>query len=233
LLRVLVVLLLSLFSCDTVAVLLANTLAAQPGVVHDFGSDPQVVVPAQGVAYLLTVWFIVRMIRRHYRLRFFPAIRWRFPRRWLIPLAGGMVLAMVVQVLSTMLPIPKQLPIDQFFSSALGAWLMAGFGVLAAPFCEELFFRGLLFPVLRQRLGMLVAVLLTSGLFALIHASQLGRSWAAVSVLFTVGVVLTLVRALADSLAASVLVHSGYNLALFTLVYFGTAGFHDFRALVR
>jgi len=173
------------------------------------------------------------MIRRHYRLKFFTAVHWRFPRRWLVMLAGGLLLALAVQILSISLPIPKQLPIEQYFSSPLGAWLMAGFGIVVAPFCEELFFRGLLFPVLRQRLGMLAALVLTSGLFAIIHASQLGRSWAAVSVLFVVGVVLTLVRAKTDSLASSVLVHSGYNLALFTLVYLSTSGFHDFKALTQ
>ena len=232
--RILVVLLLALFFSDTSAVLIASMLpAARLAGAQGLVSDPRVVVPAQAVAYLLTVWFIVRMIRRHYRLQFFPAVHWRFPRRWLVLLGGGVLLAVVVQILSSSLPIPKQLPIEQYFNSTLGAWLMAGFGVLVAPFCEELFFRGLLFPVLRQRLGMTAALLLTSALFALIHASQLGRSWAAVSVLFVVGIVLTLVRAKTDSLASSVLVHSGYNLALFTLVYLGTSGFHDFAPLTQ
>jgi membrane protease YdiL (CAAX protease family) len=234
LLRVMVVLLLAIFFIDTAAVLIASMVAAEHGVeLLEVASDPRVVVPAQAVAYLLTVWFIARMIRRHYRLRFFPAVRWRLPQHWLRFLIGGMVLAMVVQILSSRLPIPRQLPIEQYFRSPLAAWLMAGFGILVAPFCEELFFRGLLFPVLRQRLGMLLAVVLTSALFAVIHASQLGHAWAAVSVLFVVGVVLTLIRAMADSLAASVLVHSGYNLALFALLYAGTAGFTNFKSLTQ
>jgi hypothetical protein len=109
--------------------------------------------------------------------------------------------------------------------------MMAGFGTLVAPFCEELFFRGLLFPMVLRRLGMFAAVVFTAGLFALIHASQLAHAWAAMTMLFVVGVVLTIVRARAHSLAASVLVHTGYNLALFALLYVGTAGFHDFKRL--
>jgi membrane protease YdiL (CAAX protease family) len=78
---------------------------------------------------------------------------------------------------------------------------------------------------------MFVAVVVTAGLFASIHAAQLADAWAAVSMLFVVGVVLTVVRARTHSLAASVLVHTGYNLALFALLYAGTAGFHDFKRL--
>ncbi len=234
LLWVLMVLVLALFFIDTAAVLIANWVAAGRGLeAQDFATDPRVVVPAQTVAYLLTVGFIVRMIRRHYRLRFFPAVHWRVPERWLKFIIAGMLLAIVVQILSAKLPIPKQLPIEQYFRSPPSAWLMAGFGILVAPFCEELFFRGLLYPVLRQRLGMVLAVVLTSGLFAVIHASQLGHAWAAVSVLFVVGVVLTLIRAMTDSLAASVLVHTGYNFALFALVFISTAGFSNFKSLAH
>jgi hypothetical protein len=142
-----------------------------------------------------------------------------------------MILAVAIQLLSAKLPIPKQMPIDQYFQSAADAWLMAGFGTLAAPFCEELFFRGLLFPVLLRRLGTVAAVVITAGLFAFIHGAQLAHAWAAVSMLFVVGIVLTVVRARAHSLAASVLVHTGYNLALFTLLYWGSAGFHNFKQL--
>jgi membrane protease YdiL (CAAX protease family) len=189
------------------------------------------VIPAQGVAYLGTVGFIVRMIRRHHCSRFLQAIHWRFPVEWLRFLLGGIILAILIQALSATLPIPKQMPIDQYFRSTSGAWMMAGFGTLVAPFCEELFFRGLLFPVMLRRMGMLAAVVLTSALFAFIHASQLAHAWAAMVMLFIVGVVLTIVRARAHSLAASVLVHTGYNLALFALLYVSTAGFHDFQRL--
>lgn len=229
---IIVVLFVALFLADTFAVLIANSVfGLSRGNARALASDPRVVVPAQGVAYLATVGFILNVIRRHHRSSFLQAIHWRFPANWLKFLSGGVILAVLIQVLSAKLPIPKQMPIDQYFQSTVGAWMMAGFGTLAAPFCEELFFRGLLFPVLLRRIRMFAAVVVTAGLFAFIHASQLAHAWAAMSMLFVVGVVLTIVRARAHSLAASVLVHTGYNLALFTLLYFGTAGFHDFTRL--
>lgn len=229
---IVIVLFVALFLADSFALLIANFVSGiSRGDARALASDPRVAVPAQGAAYLATVWFIVRVIRRHRRSRFLQAIHWRFPAEWLKFLLGGIILAILIQALSMKLPIPKQMPIDQYFQSTSGAWMMAGFGTLVAPFCEELFFRGLLFPIVLRRLGMFAAVVFTAGLFALIHASQLAHAWAAMTMLFVVGVVLTMVRTRAHSLAASVLVHTGYNLALFALLYVGTAGFHDFKRL--
>jgi membrane protease YdiL (CAAX protease family) len=229
---IVVVLFVALFLADSFALLIADAVSGvSRGNARALASDPRVAVPTQGAAYLATVGFIVRVIKRRHRSRFLQAVHWRFPAQWLKFLLGGMVLAILIQALSLKLPIPKQMPIDQYFQSTSGAWMMAGFGTLVAPFCEELFFRGLLFPVVLRRLGMFAGVVITGGLFALIHASQLAHAWAAMSMLFVVGVVLTIIRARAHSLAASVLVHTGYNLALFALLYVGTAGFHDFKRL--
>ena len=51
-------------------------------------------------------------------------------------------------LLSRLLPIPKSLPMDQFFKDAQGAYLMMIFGVAIAPFAEEMLFRGFLYPML-------------------------------------------------------------------------------------
>jgi uncharacterized protein len=56
--------------------------------------------------------------------------------------------SVVVQFLSNFLPIPKELPIDKFFTNRLGVWLIAIFGVTVAPAFEELAFRGFLLPSL-------------------------------------------------------------------------------------
>lgn len=232
--RVLAVLLLAIFFADFAAVMIADILPFFRHVnPRALATDARVVVPAQGCAYLITVWFVVRMISHHYRQHFFQAVHWRFPEKWLKFLFGGIMLAIVIQALSARLPIPKQMPIDQFFRSTAAAWMMATFGTLIAPFCEELFFRGLLFPVLVRRIGLFAGIVLTSVLFALIHSSQLANAWGPVAMLFLVGVVLTVVRIRAHSLAASVLVHAGYNLALFSLLYIGSAGFHDFSRIAR
>jgi membrane protease YdiL (CAAX protease family) len=47
-------------------------------------------------------------------------------------------------------------------------------------------------------------------------------------VLFLVGTALTAVRAVTRSIAASMLVHIGYNLTLFTMLFFASQHFHHF-----
>jgi membrane protease YdiL (CAAX protease family) len=140
----------------------------------------------------------------------------------------GIVLAIAGQLLSAVLPVPKSLPIDQFFRTTAGAYVMAIFGVTVAPFVEELFFRGFLYPVLARRLGVAGGIVLTATAFALVHASQLAHAWGPLLVLFLVGTALTAVRAVTRSIAASMLVHIGYNLTLFTMLFFASQHFHHF-----
>jgi uncharacterized protein len=227
--RVIVVLILSLFFTGVLSVMLATALPAyRTASSAQIATDPRIIVPAQVIAYLVTVWFIYRTITLHYRANFWEAIHWRWPSRWMQFLVGGFFLSILLQVVSHWLPIPKKLPIEDFFKTQSGVWLMAVYGTLIAPFTEELFFRGLLYPALVRRIGMPVAIAITSLSFALIHASQLGWSWAALGIMITVGLALTLVRALAGSLAASVIVHFGYNSLIFGLIFIGTHGFKKF-----
>jgi len=95
---------------------------------------------------------------------------------------------------------------------------------------EELFFRGFLYPVLARRLGMVIAIGLTSLAFAGLHFAQLGYSWA-VLIIFLVGVALTTVRAVTKSVAASFLLHVGYNGTLSLLMFVVTGGFRHLEKL--
>ena len=57
-----------------------------------------------------------------------------------------MLLSLAVQLLSNFLPIPKTLPIDDFFRTSADVWMVALFGTFMAPVFEELAFRGFLLP---------------------------------------------------------------------------------------
>ena len=141
------------------------------------------------------------------------------------------MLAFTVEGLAHFLPIPKSLPMDKFFNDATSAYLMAFFGILVAPVLEELFFRGMLYPTLRRGLGLALAVLLTAAAFAAIHGAQLGYAWAPILSIFVVGLVLTIIRERTDSVAASVLTHSGYNFTLFALLWIGSDHFRHLEKL--
>jgi membrane protease YdiL (CAAX protease family) len=144
---------------------------------------------------------------------------------------GGLVLSVALQLLSRLLPIPKELPIDNFFRTPGEAWAVGVLAVLCAPLMEELFFRGFLYPVLARSTGMPIAVLLTAVAFALLHGAQLGFSWGPVLVIFLVGIVLTMVRARKNSVAASVLIHMAYNGTITVAMFAATDGFRHLEKL--
>jgi uncharacterized protein len=74
------------------------------------------------------------------------------------------------------------------------------------PFVEELFFRGMLYPLLRRRMGALAAILLNAALFALFHVFPL-----LLPGLFVVGIFLAYLRERSGSIWPSVMLHAMQN----------------------
>jgi len=68
---------------------------------------------------------------------------------------------------------PSEQPIAKLFTTTDSPWLLlllVVFAVLVAPVFEEMFFRGFMYPALKQRFGVWRALSLVSLLFALSHA---------------------------------------------------------------
>jgi hypothetical protein len=161
---------------------------------------------------------------------------------------GCFVLALLDQWL---LPGPEHAPIEDIFRSPGAAWLMFGFGVTLAPLFEEIVFRGFLLPSLATAwdwaiekstgksarpldadghpqwsiFAMVIASVLTTIPFALLHADQQGYSLGPFLLLVTVSLILCAVRLVTRSLAASTLVHACYNFLIFFIMLVGTGGF--------
>ncbi len=208
----------------TIAAFVAHSLPAFRNVPFtDLKPYVPVVIAAQAAAYPLILLFIFLLVRSRSHESFSKGIEWNWPGSFApgYLLAGG-ILALAIESLSRYLPIPKSLPMDNYFTDATSAYMMAAFGLTLAPLLEELFFRGLLYPLLRRWFGLVVAVVLTAAAFASIHGAQLGYAWAPVFSIFVVGVVFTVVRVRMKSVAASFLMHCGYNFALFALLWFAS-----------
>lgn len=191
----------------------------------DLASNAIVVIGSQIVAYPAVILFMMTLVRNKAREPFWKAIHWNWPNAAVIFVLAGAAFAFVVEFGSRYLPIPKSLPVDKLFNEMTGAYLMAVFGVTLAPLLEELFFRGMLYPLVRRATGVTPAVLVTATAFAFIHGAQLGYAWAPLLSIFVVGVVFTMVRERTGSVAASFLMHCGYNLALFGTLWVASDGF--------
>ena len=228
-LLIVVVAVVSLLFCTLVALTIASAKHPFRGDVRELAGNVLGFLPAQVVAYIFTVGFMVFLIWTRYRTRFLEAVRWNMPPAKFAwgALVAGAGLALATQLFSGLLQrwMPKSPPIVEYFRTPSSAYALAAFGILVAPVVEELFFRGFLYPALARPLGVAPAIALTAGGFALIHSEQLAHAWAPLLVLFAVGMVLTGVRAKTKSVAVCVLIHMGYNFTLFILFYIATGGF--------
>ncbi|HET9182415.1 MAG TPA: type II CAAX endopeptidase family protein [Candidatus Angelobacter sp.] len=188
------------------------------------------VIPTQVAAYLLIVSFMALLVWIRHNQNLSQAIHWNLPaeRLALLALGAGSLMGLCSEVASTLLQpwTPKSLPIEEFFKTPASGYLLAAFGVLVAPLVEELFFRGFLYPALERWTGATISIIITAAAFASMHGAQLAYAWAPLMVLFGVGLVLTIIRVKSGSVATCVIVHMGYNLTLFILLFFVTGGFH-------
>ena len=193
---------------------------------------PLVVIAGQSLAYLLIfAYMYVLVTRERGRPDFLTAIHWNWPSNVAVYVLAGFILSIALQLVAHFLPIPKELPIDSFFRTPAEAWALGILAVTLAPLMEELFFRGFLYPVLARRLGVSFAVFITALGFAAMHGAQLMFSWGPVLVIFLVGLVLTMVRAKTNSVAAGVIIHMAYNGTITVAMFAATDGFRHLEKL--
>ncbi len=232
LLRLVVITIVALIAGVFAVVLIARFWIYPHSAIGDIARIPLVAVAGQGVAYLLIfAYMYILVTRERRRPDFLNAIHWNWPSSPAVYLLIGVVLSIALQILASRLPIPKNLPIDTFFRTPSEAWVLTIFGITLAPLMEELFFRAFLYPVLARGIGMTAAIFITGFAFALLHGSQLMYSWGPVLVIFLVGIVLTMVRARKNSVAASLIVHIAYNGTISTLMFIATDGFRHLDKL--
>jgi membrane protease YdiL (CAAX protease family) len=222
--------------------------------------SPKLLVGSEALTYLLTLvlsWFI------------FPALWGRtFPdgiqtnlsaaRRnalKLIPL--GFVLSFLVQAVSSLATMPKNIPMDDFFRTRSDVWIITLFGTLLAPLFEEILFRGFLLPAFAIAYdwlslprtpaarelwqstnkislpALIFSAVLTSIFFTALHGQQVSYAWPVLILLFCVSLVLTAVRIRLRSVLASTLVHASYNFTIFVTAFIGTDGYRHLDKLAH
>ena len=200
--------------------------------ITELARNAAVVVVGQGIGYLLVLAYMYVLVTRERRSpSFLNAIHWNWPSNPITYISWGVLLSIALQALAHLLPIPKNLPIDNLFRTPKEAWILTIFGITLAPLIEEFLFRAFLYPVLKRRLGLVAAILLTGFGFALLHGSQLKFAWGPLMVIFLVGLALTIVRAWKNSVAASVLMHIAYNCTISILMFVATDGFRHLERL--
>jgi membrane protease YdiL (CAAX protease family) len=96
-------------------------------------------------------------------------------------------------------------------SSAAARYSIVVMATLTAPLVEEVVYRGVLYPALQRRVGMLWGVAGVMIVFALIHVPQYYPSFGAISTIGVLSLSLTLLRAYTGRLLPCVVVHTIFN----------------------
>jgi membrane protease YdiL (CAAX protease family) len=227
----------------------------QPPSLH-----PKLQMLSLGTGYILTFVAASLLFPRMWNRSFLEGIRWNwYTARVHAPklITLGLLLGLMMQLVTYFITPPKKLPIDEFFATPLDAWLMTIFGVFIAPAFEEICFRGFLVPgfaiaydfltiprtpeaqvqwqttTILTPVSLMFSAVATSLLFAWMHAAQVSYLWPALLALFSVSVLLTMVRVRTQSVAASTIVHAAYNSFIFIAVLIQTGGYRHLDRLTR
>ena len=177
----------------------------------DLAQEPLLLLISQFLIDGSVALYLFALVEGKYHVGFWDAIRWNWPRAEWKLLAVGVAMLLGLSALENILPMPKDTPFDKLLERPRDAYLLAIIAVSLGPLVEELFFRGLFYPVVARRWGAAWGVFLTALPFALMHMPQYGYAWGALLVVLIVGIVCGIVRAVTKSVGASFLVHVGYN----------------------
>ena len=221
---------------------------------------PFLQMAVQAATYIFTLLIAALVFPTIWNRSFLQGIRWNwYTARVHAPkLVGlGLLLGIMMQVVTYFSTPPKTLPIEEFFSTPLAAWGITFFGILIAPVFEEICFRGFLVPAFAiaydfialprtaeaqhhwrtttvlTPVSLMFSAVLTSVLFAWIHSQQIADYGVALIGLFSVSLLLTIVRVRTQSVAASTVVHAAYNSFIFIAVLIQTGGYRHLDRLSR
>lgn len=233
------------------------------GVIHPVhlsstSVPPKLLIAAEAFTYVVSLalsWFLFPLL---WQRSFVLGVQWNLAAATrnafkLMPL--GLILSLMVQAASSLLPLPKPMPMDDFFRTSSDVWIITAFGILLAPLFEEILFRGFFLPAFAIAYdwlclprteaarsawqssnsltlpALVFSAVLSSIFFALLHGEQTAFTWPVLALLFGVSLILTTVRIRLRSVAASTLVHATYNLTVFFAAFVATGGYRHLDRL--
>jgi hypothetical protein len=180
------------------------------------GQTPMLLA-TQFLAY--AIWFaaLYLILRTKYDRPFWKSLAWVDPW-WRFPLhvTSGIVLAVAVAIGSLVLEAPDiDMPIKRLLVSRTSVLLVGLAAATAGPACEELAFRGFLFPLLARSLGPALGIFVTALPFALLHGPQYAWSWRHLMFIAIAGAAFGWKRYKSGSTAAAAIMHASYNITFF------------------
>jgi membrane protease YdiL (CAAX protease family) len=170
--------------------------------------------------YALLSGVLVALFRVQYDRPFWRSLGWVTPRLPLFSIVtSGVGFAMAVMLLSALIRTPQiESPLTKLLKDPTSLVLVAIFGSVVAPVCEELLFRGFLQPLLVRSLGAVAGIVATALPFGMLHFYEYGKSWRHVLLISISGAAFGWMRHATGSTKAAAGMHSSYNAFQFVLL---------------
>jgi membrane protease YdiL (CAAX protease family) len=182
-----------------------------------FGVVAVATLTYQLFVYVFLVGALFLLISWKYGQPFWKALGWTMAFRGAITsVLAGPLLAVGVSFLGVLLRAPDvNDPIREMITGRPTLAVVIAFGVLIAPFVEELIFRGFLLPLIARSVGPWLAIVLTAVLFALPHGAQNEWAWQQLTLIALAGMAFGFARVRTGATSASFLMHASFNATQF------------------
>ncbi|MBK9165202.1 MAG: CPBP family intramembrane metalloprotease [Acidobacteria bacterium] len=178
-------------------------------------TDPTAIVvqvSATLPAHLLTLALCVLLITAFFHKPFWSSIGWtsggvRFWHYFVM-----MTIFFIAAITLVNFFPPGEDDLDRIIKSSTTALYIVGFlAVFSAPLVEEVVYRGVMYPGFLKRMGMPLAVTLTTILFTLVHVPQYYENPVKIALLTLLSFMLTALRAATGSLLPAFILHTLIN----------------------
>jgi membrane protease YdiL (CAAX protease family) len=123
--------------------------------------------------------------------------------------AVGIVYAMLVVALVNRFASPE-VRSPEALASPVNLLVFTVFA-LTASFVEEMYYRGLLFPMFRREVGMPLAMLIVTMWFGAVHFGQVGKDLWVLFFLAGLGLMTAVARQVTKVIGPSIALHMAYN----------------------
>lgn len=178
------------------------------------------------VAHAITIAVCWAVVTKMGTRQFWASLGWNWAGRsvwyWLVFSACVIVgLEILSVILLRFLPQSEDNSFTELLRSSQSVRIaVAVLATFSAPIVEEVVYRGVLFPGLRKRLGVIAAIVVVTLLFPSVHLLQYKGAWVTMSGLLFLSLILTLVRARTSSVLPCVTIHFVNNAFFSVLILF-------------
>ena len=138
------------------------------------------------------------------------------PAHRLTSFVSGIAGALFVFALGALLQAPKiSTPMEDLLQDPLSIAVVGLLAVTLGPLVEEVFFRGLMQPLVIRRIGVIAGIIACALPFGLIHGPQYAWSWRHILLVTLAGSLFGWRRHITGSTGAAAIMHAFYNLTVF------------------